>query len=226
MIPPPALRRSCVWLAPLCLTVGLQSAPATPPASFATLEASVARLKRITLPNGMTLLLHTDSSAPVVSIQVWVGTGSIHEDNYLGAGLSHYVEHMIFKGTPKRPRGEISRAIHDAGGKINAYTSLDRTVFYTDLPARHCALGVDVLLDALQNAEFPADECAREKEVILREMAMCNDDPDRLTPRCSGASPIPGTPSDCPSSASPISSKPSTAMTCSPFSTATTPPTT
>jgi zinc protease len=180
MIPSNPLLRTCIWLAPLCLTVGLQTVPDGAPNSLAALETSASRLKRLTLPNGMTVLLQSDHNAPVVSIQIWVGTGSIHEDNYLGAGLSHFVEHMIFKGTPKRPIGAISRTLHDAGGKINAYTSLDRTVFYTDLPARHWELGLDVLLDALQNAEFPADECEREQKVILREMAMCNDDPDRL----------------------------------------------
>jgi zinc protease len=169
-----------MWIAPLCLTVGLPSPSAGSPDSLAALENSAARLKRLTLPNGMTVLLQSDHSAPVVSIQIWVGTGSIHEDDYLGAGLSHFVEHMIFKGTSKRPIGAISRAIHDAGGKINAYTSLDRTVFHTDLPSRHWALGLDVLIDALRNAEFPAEECAREQKVILREMAMCNDDPDRF----------------------------------------------
>lgn len=174
------LFKTCSWLAPLCLTVGLQSAPAGTAQSLETLENSAARLKRITLPNGLTVLLQSDHSAPVVSIQIWVGTGSIHEDTYLGAGLSHFVEHMIFKGTPKRPTGAISRAIHDAGGKINAYTSFDRTVFYTDLPSRHWELGLDVLIDALRFADFPAEECQREKEVILREMAMGYDDPDRL----------------------------------------------
>jgi zinc protease len=181
MIPTHPFLRTCIWLAPLCLTVGMPSAPANgAPHSLDSLETAAARLKRLTLPNGMTVLLLSDHSAPVVSVQIWVGTGSIHEDNYLGAGLSHFVEHMIFKGTPKRPIGAISRAINEAGGKINAYTSLDRTVFYTDLPSRHWELGLDVLLDALQHPDFPADECTREQKVILREMAMGNDDPDRL----------------------------------------------
>ncbi|NQT93737.1 MAG: insulinase family protein [Lentisphaerae bacterium] len=144
------------------------------------LEETNAGLRSFVLPNGMTCLVREDHSAPAVSIQVWVGSGSIHEQQYLGGGLSHAVEHMIFKGTGKRDPGDISRDIHDAGGRINAYTTLDRTVFHTDLPSRNWKVGLDVLSDAVMHAAFPADEWEREKEVIVREMAMGRDDPDRV----------------------------------------------
>lgn len=144
------------------------------------LEKTNAGLRTFVLPNGMTCLVREDRSAPAVSIQVWVGSGSIHEQQYLGAGLSHAVEHMIFKGTEKRSPGDISRDIHDAGGKINAYTTLDRTVFHTDLPSRKWKVGLDVLSDAVMHACFPAEEWDREKEVIVREIAMGRDDPSRV----------------------------------------------
>ena len=140
-------------------------------------------LHRVVLGNGMICLVKEDHAAPVVSIQIWVGTGSIHEHEYLGAGLSHYVEHMIFKGTPSRPPGRITREINDAGGAINAYTGFDRTVFYTDMPSRHWKVGVDVLADAVMHATFPEEEWQREKDVILREFAMVEDDPSRVLSR-------------------------------------------
>ena len=144
------------------------------------LRQSNAGLRRTVLDNGAVCLVKEDRSAPVVSVQIWVGTGSIHEQEYLGAGLSHYLEHMLFKGTETRPVGQITKEIDAAGGRVNAYTSYDRTVYYCDLPSRNWRTGVDVLLDAVLNASLPAEEWAREKDVILREMAMGDDDPNRV----------------------------------------------
>ncbi len=148
------------------------------PTPLEALKQSNDRVDRFTLDNGMICLVKEDHSAPVVAIQIWVGTGSIDEDEFLGAGLSHFVEHMIFKGTPKRPKGRIMKDIDDAGGTINAYTTLDRTVFHTQLPSKNWKIGLDVLADAVMNASFPADEWGRERQVILREMDMGKDEPD------------------------------------------------
>jgi zinc protease len=172
----------------LLMTASLLASAAAPAASISsrtdadaleTLRQSNARLERFTLDNGMICLLKEDRSAPVVSIQISVGTGSIHEGDFLGAGLSHYIEHMIFKGTPTRQPGEIAKALHALGGQINAYTSLDRTVFYADLPARHWREALTILADAVMNPTFPEAECRKEKAVILRELSMGNDNPDR-----------------------------------------------
>ena len=137
-------------------------------------------LQRTVMENGMVCLVKEDHSAPVVSVQMWLGTGSADEGEQQGSGLAHYMEHMIFKGTPTRGPADITREIDDAGGEINAYTSHDRTVFHADLPAARWRTGVDVLADAVMHAALPADEWEREKQVILREMAMGNDDPDRV----------------------------------------------
>ncbi len=137
-------------------------------------------VKRLTLENGMKVLIRPDASAPVVSVQIWVASGSIHEQEFLGAGLSHYIEHMIFKGTPTRPIGNITREINDAGGHVNAYTSYDRTVFFADMPASGWKIGFDVLADAVMNADFPDSEWEREREVVLREVSMGKDNPDRV----------------------------------------------
>jgi zinc protease len=136
-------------------------------------------IERYTLSNGLTVLLKRDTAAPVCSVQVWVKTGSIHEGAHLGAGLSHYLEHMLFKGTERRTGREISATVQAHGGYINAYTTFDRTVYYIDVPAEHTAVAIDLLADAVLHSTLPADETAKEKEVILREIDMCLDDPDQ-----------------------------------------------
>ena len=133
---------------------------------------------RQVLPNGLTLVLKPDASASVASVQVWVKTGSIHEGDHLGAGLSHYLEHLLFKGTSRREGREISTEVQEHGGHINAYTSFDRTVYYIDIPAEHAPVAVDILGDVVLNSTLPAAEVAREKDVILREIDMGLDDPD------------------------------------------------
>ena len=176
------MRSTC--LASLAAIVAVRLATAAPAdatgdQALATLKQASGQLASFVLDNGMTCLVKEDHSAPVVSIQIWVGSGSIHEDGQLGAGLSHYVEHMVFKGTPTRKPGDIAKTIIGLGGGLNAYTSLDRTVFHTDLPARHWKTGLATLADAVINASFPESEWGREKEVILRELSMGQDNPDR-----------------------------------------------
>ncbi len=132
------------------------------------------------LPNGLTLLVQEDHSAPVASVQAWVATGSIDEDAHLGAGLSHILEHMLFKGTKTRPANAIAQAVQDVGGYINAYTSFDRTVYWIDVPKAGAADAIDILSDAVMNSTLPVEEYAKEQEVIRREFAMGFDDPDRM----------------------------------------------
>ncbi len=105
-------------VASLVMTTSLQAANMSAlESTLSTLKAANDELVPFTLPNGMVCLLKEDHTAPVVSVQIWVGTGSIHEEDYLGAGLSHAIEHMIFKGTPTREPGDITREINDAGGR-------------------------------------------------------------------------------------------------------------
>ncbi len=135
--------------------------------------------QRWTLANGLTLIVQEDRSAPVASVQAWCATGSTTEDKHLGAGLSHILEHMLFKGTKTRSTNEIAQKIQDVGGYINAYTSFDRTVFWIDAPKDGALTALDILADAMMNSTLPAQEYAKEQEVIRREFAMGMDDPDR-----------------------------------------------
>ncbi len=132
------------------------------------------------LPNGLTIIVQEDQSAPVASVQAWCATGSIDEDAHLGAGLSHILEHMLFKGTKTRSTNQIAQKIQDVGGYINAYTSFDRTVFWIDVPKDGVPTALDVLADAMMNSTLPPEEYQKEQEVIRREFAMGMDDPDRV----------------------------------------------
>lgn len=131
--------------------------------------------------NGLTLLVREDRSAPVVSAQAWCASGSIHEGKWLGAGLSHILEHMLFKGTETRGVAAIAQTVQGIGGRMNAYTSFDRTVFFIDAPSAGWRTCLDVLADAMFNATLPEDEYVKEQEVIRREFAMGFDDPNRMS---------------------------------------------
>src|SRR2546430_2160694 len=133
-----------------------------------------------TLANGLTLIAQEDRSAPVASVQAWCAAGSTTEDKHLGAGLSHILEHMLFKGTKTRSTNEIAQKIQDVGGYINAYTSFDRTVFWIDVPKDGVATALDILADAMMNSTLPPEEYQKEQEVIRREFAMGMDDPDHV----------------------------------------------
>lgn len=136
-----------------------------------------------TLDNGLTIIVREDHSAPVVSAQAWCMAGSIHEGKWLGAGLSHVLEHMLFKGTSTRPASRIDQEVQEAGGQMNAFTSFDRTVYHIDVPNTGARVALDILCDVMQNAALPADELENEMQVIVREMDMNMDDPGRRASR-------------------------------------------
>ncbi len=136
-----------------------------------------------TLDNGLVVITREDHSAPVVSAQAWCQAGSITEGKWLGAGLSHVLEHMLFKGTTTRPGSRIDQEVQAAGGYMNAFTSFDRTVFHVNVPNTGAKVAVDILCDIMQNATLPADELHKELDVIRREMDMNQDDPGRRAGR-------------------------------------------
>lgn len=130
-----------------------------------------------TCKNGLTVIVNRQTAFPVVSVQVWVGTGSEHEEEYAGAGVSHLLEHMVFKGTQELNAQQLNEEVAALGGIWNAYTSTDRTVYHIDGPARHWQRFNDILLQLVFAPTFPEDEFEKEREVIRREMAMYKDDP-------------------------------------------------
>lgn len=136
-----------------------------------------------TLPNGLALILDPDSSAPVVSAQIWVETGSLHEDSRLGAGLSHFLEHMVFKGTRSYDADTLASTVQAAGGHWNAYTSFDRTVYYIDGPSSSLKEFLGILTELVFLPKLPVSEFEKEKDVIRREIDMGLDDPDNVAHR-------------------------------------------
>src|SRR6184192_3218647 len=161
------------------LLFAMANLKAAPPEPLPMIGFPPSTAQKWILPNGLTIIVQEDRSAPVASVQAWCSTGSVDEDQHLGAGLSHILEHMLFKGTKTRSANEIAQKIQDVGGYINAYTSFDRTVFWIDVPKDGVPIALDVLADAMMNSTLPAEEYAREQEVIRREFAMGMDDPDR-----------------------------------------------
>jgi zinc protease len=135
------------------------------------------------LDNGLVVLHAQDNNQALVSVQVWIRTGSIHETDNPGAGLSHFLEHMLFKGTPSRPGKEVASEVQALGGSINAYTAFDRTVYYIDGPAEAFPQIVGILHDMCCNPLLAEADFIAERDVILREIDMCNDDPDRRLSR-------------------------------------------
>jgi len=156
---------------------------ATAETTTAELPAIPAGVRVVNLESGLSIIIREDHSAPVVSAQAWCKTGSINEGQWLGAGLSHVLEHMLFKGTSTRPGSRIDQEVQEAGGYMNAYTSFDRTVYWINVPNTGAKVAIDILCDIMQNASLPAEELEKEKQVILREMDMNQDDPGQRSAR-------------------------------------------
>ncbi|MDX1682868.1 MAG: pitrilysin family protein, partial [Phycisphaeraceae bacterium] len=135
----------------------------------------------VQLDNGMLVLAQRLGTAPVVSAQVWVKTGSIFEQEHVGAGLSHFLEHLASGGTTTTRSEAASNAqLGQMGARTNAATSLDTVRYYIDTTAEHENQAIALLSDWMQNATIPQDEYAREREVIQREFAMGRGEPGRI----------------------------------------------
>ncbi|HEY8344950.1 MAG TPA: pitrilysin family protein [Bacillota bacterium] len=139
-------------------------------------ESIFAPFTRVTLENGLTIIVKEMHFAPIVAVDIRVGVGSAYEPPEL-RGISHFVEHMFFKGTKRRQVGEIAREIKAVGGYINAGTSLDTTDYYVVAPSAYTDLVLDVTADALQHSSFDPAEIDRERKVILEEIRMRQDNP-------------------------------------------------
>ena len=136
--------------------------------------------ERTILPNGLRVLSSTMPHVRSVSTGIFVGAGSRYEDDDV-AGASHFLEHMLFKGTAKRPDPQmISRAIESVGGVLNASTDREATLYYTKVARDHFDIALDVLADMYNAPLFVPDELERERGVILEELAMTYDQPEAL----------------------------------------------
>ncbi|MCB2192972.1 MAG: insulinase family protein, partial [Deltaproteobacteria bacterium] len=134
--------------------------------------------QRHTLPNGLKVITSENHESPVVSFQVWVRAGSIYEKKG-EYGITHLIEHMIFKGTPRRPVGQMASEIEALGGEVNAYTTFDHTNYYVTAASASAGQALDILADAVVNASFDQAELTKEKEVVIEEIRMNQNNPSR-----------------------------------------------
>ncbi|MDZ7641317.1 MAG: pitrilysin family protein [Desulfurivibrio sp.] len=135
------------------------------------------RLHKEQLANGLTVITKETPETGVATVQFWVEAGSVYEKPR-EAGITHFIEHLIFKGTEQRGPGEIAGAIEALGGRINAYTSFEHTVYHATLDARHWEQALTILADAVRNSVFDPAEIEREKPVVFEEIRMRRDRPE------------------------------------------------
>ncbi|MBK1700268.1 M16 family metallopeptidase [Thiococcus pfennigii] len=133
------------------------------------------------LDNGLKVIVKEDHRAPIVTSQVWYGVGSSYEQGGT-TGISHALEHMMFKGTEQLAPGEFSRIVAENGGEQNAFTSRDYTAYYQNLANDRLAIAFELEADRMRHLALPAEEFAKELEVIKEERRLrTEDDPESLT---------------------------------------------
>lgn len=134
----------------------------------------------VVLKNGLTLLVHPMENSEVVSAQIFVRAGSIHEGKYMGSGLSHYLEHVVSGGSTRSfTEQEATERLERMGAQTNAYTSYDRTVYYINTAAQNWQGALDLLLSYVSECNLEPAEIQREKPVIQQEMRMGDNSPQR-----------------------------------------------
>ncbi len=139
-------------------------------------------IKKYQLPNQLTVILVESKKSPVVTVQMWVRTGSADERKK-EEGISHFIEHLVFKGTKSFGVGEIASVIEASGGELNAFTSFDQTVFHVTLSREHISTGLQVIREMMGSPNFDADEIDKEREVVCEEIKRSLDSPQRESSR-------------------------------------------
>ncbi|KAB8138785.1 insulinase family protein [Gracilibacillus oryzae] len=136
-------------------------------------------IQRKTLGNGLRIVMEPITTVRSVTIGIWIKTGSRDENNQIN-GISHFIEHMLFKGTSKYSPKQIAEAFDSIGGEINAFTSKEYTCLYAKVLDNHVNFALDILTDMLLNSTFDQSELEREKKVIIEEINMTEDTPDDI----------------------------------------------
>lgn len=152
----------------------------TAPQEFRVIEDRPDR-QFVRLPNGMLVIVQELHTAPIVTAQVWVKTGSIYEQEHVGAGLSHFLEHLLSGGTTTtRTEAESNAILGAIGAQTNAATGLENVHYYINTTSQHSATAIDLLSDWMMNSVIRQEEYAREREVIQREFEHGQGSPDRI----------------------------------------------
>src|ERR1041385_5575879 len=134
-------------------------------------------MHRTVLDNGLRLLSEEVPGMPSVTVGVWVENGSRDEAQHEN-GLSHFLEHLFFKGTKRRSAAAIAEEIDAVGGVLNAFTGKEYTCYYARVLSEHAPLAMDLLADIFLHSRFAEDEIDRERSVILQEISQVEDTPD------------------------------------------------
>ncbi len=159
-------------------TVVLLGTIMAPDAHTATTDTRTS-VQQLVLDNGLQVVWEEDHRQPLVAIEARIKGGLRGEGPYLGTGITHFIEHMLFKGTPSRPPGSIDQEVRRYGGTINAFTSYDTTGVTLFVESRYLKDALGMLADILQHAQFTQAEFDKERAVIISEIQMNLDDPDR-----------------------------------------------
>jgi predicted Zn-dependent peptidase len=136
-------------------------------------------IQKEVLPNGLVVITETMPHVRSVSVGIWVRTGSRREPAELN-GISHFIEHMVFKGTERRTAEEIARAMDSVGGMLDAFTAKEMICFNAKVLDEHLPIAFDVLSDMVLRPRFSEEDIAKEKQVVLEEIKMDQDNPDYL----------------------------------------------
>src|SRR5271168_5401143 len=131
------------------------------------------------LPNGLVVITEPMEHVHSVSVGIWLRSGSRREPTALN-GISHFIEHMVFKGTTRRSAEDIAREVDSVGGMLDAFTSKEMVCFNTRVLDEHLAKAFDILADMVLDPKFAVDDIAREQSVILEEIRMTQDNPEDL----------------------------------------------
>jgi predicted Zn-dependent peptidase len=134
-------------------------------------------VRRSELPNGLRIVSEHMAGVPSVTVGIWVENGSRFEPRRLG-GISHFLEHLLFKGTERRSAAQIAEEIDAVGGVLNAFTGKEYTCYYARVLAEHTTLATDLLADIFLHSRLDPDEIDRERSVILQEISQSEDTPD------------------------------------------------
>ncbi len=146
---------------------------------FASVAVQATETVREVLPDGMTVIVRENHSSPVVNLRFYVKSGSIHEEEYLGCGITHYLEHMMSDGTTNRTLDQIEKEVEAIGGGYNAYTTNDHACYFIETSTDNFDEALDLLADQAMNVNLPQEQVDAQHGVITREINMGYDEPGR-----------------------------------------------
>ncbi len=175
----PLLKKKYIVFSLIVIALSLTSCDNNPQTGLIDVNCPSPQAERFELANGMTVILSENHNTPFVALEVLVKVGSSLEEEFTSSGISHFVEHMLFKGTKKMPAGKVEERIRSLGADTNGFTSFDYTGYTITTPKRYLKEVLELLSDVLANPSFLKGELEKERQVILKEIDMNYGEPQR-----------------------------------------------